>query len=151
MILLKITQNKKVILNDEFKYLLENKWCLSANRYACRREKNSGKIILMHREIMKAKKGEYVDHINGNGLDNRIENLRICTQQENTRNKKKPIHNTSGYKGVCWDKQMKKWRVQIKHKNTNSYIGLFNDLITAAKEYDKKAKEIFGEFAKLNF
>jgi len=148
--ILKITQNKQVIIDEKFEYLSGYKWHLSAKRYASRRDKKTGKMVSMHREIMKAKDNECVDHINGNGLDNRIKNLRLCTHQENIRNKKMPSHNTSGYKGVTWDKQMKKWRVQVKHSKTNSYVGLFNNIIEASNAYDKRAREVFGEFARCN-
>lgn len=96
---------------------------------------------------------EQIDHINGNRLDNRIENLRHATSVENTRNRKKPnsCKNKSQYKGVSPSKNPKKWRGRIKVNNKNIYLGSFDTEIEAALAYDKSAKELFGEFAKLNF
>ena len=92
-----------------------------------------------------------IDHINHNGLDNRRENLRICTNAENNRHRRKPKNNTSGYKGVCWDKSKKKWRARIEKDNKNIHIGYYNILEEAARAYDAKAKELFGKYAQLNF
>ena len=107
--------------------------------------------LYIHRLIMDAPKGMDVDHINGNPLDNRKSNLRICTHAENQRNKGAYKNNTSGYKGVSWYKRDKKWIAGIKHNNKGIYIGLFEDKEEAARAYDKKAKELHGEFAYLNF
>jgi hypothetical protein len=65
-------------------------------------------------------------------------------------NRKMPIHNTSGLKGVTWDKQMKKWRVQTKINDKYKFIGLFNDLAEAGNEYDKFVLINFGEFSRCN-
>lgn len=152
MIKIPLTRGKFAIIDDEdFKLVSHLKWSFASAGYAISRFPNYGKLVLMHRIILGAKKGQSVDHKNGNGLDNRKSNIRLCSHKQNMMNRKKPSHNTSGYKGVTWDKQMKKWRVQIRHSETNSYIGLFKNIIDAANAYDKKAKEIFGEFARLNF
>ena len=93
----------------------------------------------------------HVDHINGNPLDNRKSNLRICTNAENQRNKGVYKNNKSGYKGVHWFKRDKKWQAQIKHNNKSIHIGLYEDKEEAARAYDKKAKELHGNFKNLNF
>ena len=100
--------------------------------------------------------GEYTVHwfsavVVGYGIrtDNRRSNLRVATTQENCRNQCKPKHNTSGYKGVVFLRG--KWQAQVKHNRKNVYVGLFNTALEAARAYDEKAKELFGEFAQLNF
>lgn len=79
----------------------------------------------LHRHIMNCPKGLYVDHINGNRFDNRKCNLRICTNQENNFNVAKQKTNTSGYKGVWYDKLRKKWVSEIKINNIKVFIGRF--------------------------
>ena len=112
-----------------------------------------GKCSYIHRMIMNPPKGKVVDHINKNTLDNRRSNLRICTQQNNTCNQKLYKSNTSGYKGVIEEKdgRKKKWRAEICCKKIKYYVGSFYNLEEAAKAYDKKALELFGEFAVFNF
>ena len=82
-------------------------------------------------------------------LDDRRENLRICTMRQNQMNKNKPnIETTSKYKGVCF--QYKKWRASISVKNKCRYLGLYESEIEAARAYDTAAKEFYGEFATIN-
>ena len=110
--------------------------------------------LSIHRLIMDAPKGMEVDHINGNPLDNRKSNLRICTRSENERNKGPLKNNTSGYKGVTRQSRINKndkWRAQIRHNSKLIVIGLYEDKEEAARAYDKKAKELHGEYAYLNF
>ena len=94
--------------------------------------------------------GMEVDHINGNTLDCRRENLRIVTSRQNTMN----IHIIRGkscYKGVFWNKDIEKWysRIGVNYKLIN--LGYFASEIEAAKAYDRAALKHFGEFARLNF
>jgi len=104
------------------------------------------RMLLLHRIILNAPKDMQVDHINGNRLDNRRENLRLCTHQQNCMNRK-PV--TPGYKGVSWAKG--KWRAQIRYQGYTHYLGNnFDAPEEAAQAYDEKAKELFGEFARLN-
>jgi len=110
------------------------------------------KKISMHRQIIgKIPIGKEVDHINHNGFDNRRCNLRICSRSQNAKNSKIRKNNTSGYNGVTFDKRAKKWRAQIWKDNCRIHIGLFEDKKIAARAVDKKAVELFGEFAVLNF
>ena len=90
-----------------------------------------------------------IDHINGNGLDYRKCNLRVCTHQQNLQNQRIQ-KGVSKFKGVCWHKASQKWMAKIKHNYKTIYLGVFNNEIDAAKSYNKKAKELFGEFARLN-
>jgi len=104
------------------------------------------KTIYLHRLIMKAKKGEIVDHINHNKFDNRKSKLRICTIRQNNMNKRLNKRNKSGVKGVCWNKKNKAFYVHVG----NIYVGLTEDINKAKNMYNKKAKEIFKEYARLN-
>ena len=108
--------------------------------------------IPMHREILGAPKGKIVDHINHNGLDNRRANLRLVTIEQNTWNtRKKSGHCSSQYKGVSWQKSSGRWKSIIVYKGKWIFIGYFDDEELAAKAYDAKARELFGEYAALNF
>lgn len=111
-------------------------------------------MIYMHREILGLKKedGIYSDHIDYNGLNNRRCNLRKCTNVENIRHQRCQTRNKSSkFKGVCWNKQEEKWQAYIYYNEKLVHLGRFNNEIEAAEAYDKKAIELFGEFASLNF
>lgn len=106
---------------------------------------------LMHRLIMKAETSQMVDHKNGNSLDNRLENLRFCTNAQNQQNRRAlSPHNSSGFKGVCWSASRGKWMATITN-GKNIHLGSFSSPQDAARAYDAKALELFGEFARINF
>lgn len=113
-------------------------------RYVVRRLKRDRRRtrIYLHRFLMTPGPGFVVDHINGNGLDNRRANLRVCRQEENLRNRRQ---QTSHYKGISWTKG--RFQVLVAGK----YIGRYATDIEAALAYDHAAKQMFGEFARLNF
>jgi len=119
--------------------------------------------ILMHRQIMGLSKScvlhdirnttsdiRVIDHINGDGLDNRRANLRLATVAQNAWNSKKrnPI---SGYKGVYFDRQKRFWRAAIVCNRKRIHLGYFKNKITAAKAYDAAARKFHGQFAYCNF
>lgn len=131
------------IIDSNNKWLEKYNWYLTLG-YAATKIKN--KTVRMHRLIMNPAKKLSVDHINGNKLDNRTENLRVCTHKQNTANSKRSKNNTTGYKGVSIDKRTMKYVVKIGNK----YIASFTSLKLAAKEYDRQALQKYGEFAKLN-
>jgi hypothetical protein len=107
-------------------------------------------MVFMHREILYAPKDKVVDHINHNGLDNRRENLRLVTIEQNVWNTRKQRRLTaSRYKGVTLHKGQ--WRSVIYRRKKQIHLGYFDTEETAAKAYDVKAKELFGEYACLNF
>lgn len=143
----------KIILIDDEDYDLINpySWYISKAGYAA--YKSGDKNMLMHRLIMNClDKKEKVDHINRNTLDNRKINLRLCTLSgQNEMNRPFQKNNTSGYKGVSFNKRGNKFEVYITRFKKRYSLGRFSDPIEAAKAYDKKAKELFGEFAYLNF
>jgi len=111
------------------------------------------KTVFMHKEILTPPHGLFTDHINHDGLDNRKENLRHCNTSQNSANKRKQKAKTySSYKGVSKykDRKSKPWHAQIKKDGKSYYLGTFATDTEAAIVYNKKAKELFGEFACLN-
>jgi hypothetical protein len=107
-----------------------------------------GRGVYMHRMIMRPRKGYVVDHIDGNGLNNRRCNLRICTHQQNQANRG-PRGGTSRFVGVVPYKD--KWQAKMQFRGERFYLGLFDDEVEAAKARDRKAYELHGEYAYLNF
>lgn len=94
--------------------------------------------------------GLVIDHINRVRSDNRVENLRICTLQQNHFNRSKQINNKSGFKGVSWHKQKQKWVAQIKIEGRNKFLGFFIDPVEAYEKYCKVAIAHYGEYARLD-
>ncbi len=133
----------------DFEWLNQRKWHAGGGAgYAT--GQIGGKHVFMHRLIMEPPPGKVVDHINGNIWDNRRDNLRNCTHTENARNKRKG-HGTSRFKGVVRDARSGKWKAAIQCDGATIRLGLFDSEIDAAMAYDRKAIELFGEFAYLNF
>jgi hypothetical protein len=151
---IKLTQGKFAIVdNEDYEYLNQFKWYAYKHRntfYA------KYKSIRMHRLILNIPQGLYVDHINHNGLDNRKENLRICTNQQNLHNSLKSYNNKSGFKGVFpliikhKSKIYYYWRVEISCNNKKYYLGTYKTKEIAALAYNEAAIKFHGEFACLN-
>ena len=113
--------------------------------------KIDGKFYLAHRLAWLYVHREFVpeiDHINGVLSDNRIANLRPATHSQNLGNGRKHSDNTSGFKGVHWDKRRKKWRAVIGHNSCQIHLGRFDTIEEAHAAYCDKARELFGEFAR---
>lgn len=138
--------------DEDFEYLNQWKWRVS-NGYAARdvwKTPSKRTTIQMHRIIMNTPDGFETDHISGNRLDNQRSNLRICTHGQNMMNVKTPRHNTSGYKGVSWNKKKEKWYAQIRVHRKTIFIGYFDLLGDAAESYNIAAKKYHNEFARIN-
>lgn len=125
--------------------------CYMGERYVMARFKNQASYTLLHRLIMSPPEGAFVDHKNGNTLDNRRENLRLATHAQNMHNRRRNAKSTSQYKGVSLHNQTGKWIVHIKIGPKVKHVGLFADETTAAEAYDQAAREAFGAFACVNF
>lgn len=105
----------------------------------------------LHRAIMKAPRGVDVDHIDRNTMDCRVANLRFATRSQNNMNRKKNSKHASKFKGVAWHGLRCKWVAQIQFNGEHYYLGLFTDEKDAARAYDMKAREFFGDFVRPNF
>ena len=100
-------------------------------------------IFLMHKGYLP----KTIDHINGDKLDNRIENLRAATVGQNQHNRKTNANNTSGYKGVSWNKALKKWTARITLERKTINLGYFANVEEAAEVVRKAREELHGDFA----
>lgn len=113
-----------------------------------------GKSIRLHRLLLNAPKGVQVDHIDGDGLNNRRANLRLCTHGQNQQNRKAVV-SKSGFKGVRRIHKKPQWSIRwlatIKKDGRDRHLGSFDTAEDAARAYDRAAIQLFGEFAGLNF
>ncbi len=157
MAYIQLTQGKKAIVDaEDLAELSQYNWQFHKKGYAYTTiylgkigDKYRGTTIKMHRLLTSCPVDKQVDHKNGNGLDNRKSNLRICTATQNSYNRKVHKNNKSGYKGVGTQKN--DYYVEIGFKGKRIYLGRYKDPVEAAKVYDKAAKKYHGEFARLNF
>lgn len=143
-----------IVDEEDFEFLNQRKWT-SSHGYVVTRTKRDKtgyrQYPRMHRVLTSCPDGMEVDHINGDRTDNRKVNLRVCTRNQNGKNLGKKPQNTSGFKGVVWDKCREKWRAQIQHNQVMKNLGRFENKEDAARAYDAAARERFGQFARLNF
>jgi len=141
-----------VVDDDDFESLSKHRWYFQAG-YAKRGKKVEGrvnaKVVPMHREILGMLPGDerVVDHIDGDGLNNRRSNLRICTVHENNRNRRLPRINKCGYKGVRKSSNGKWWYAQIGAFGKVIHLGQFNTPEEAHQAYCRAADELHGQFA----
>ena len=154
-----LTQGKVAIVDtDDYERILSyGKWTYQKNGYAIiqkgfKNEHGNWGVnkIIMHRIILNAQPGQFVDHSNGDKLDNRKTNIRICTGVENRRNVGIRKNNKSGYKGVFFWKDRNKFTSQIWFEKKKIHLGVFIDPIDAARAYNEAAIKFHGEFANLN-
>ncbi len=144
-----------IVDDDDFDLLNQHKWflmklyhCKTDILYARRYDYTDKKItaILMHRVIAKAKSRiEKVDHINHNGLDNRKNNIRLCTHSENMSFRTSAKNSSSKYLGVSRNNKSKRWTVALKHNKIKYSLGSFSSEDEAAFAYNEKALEVKGE------
>jgi len=148
---LKLNSNHIILVDkDIYKLIKNDTWFYGVGGSYIGKNLGGGKQILLHRFIMNTPKGLHTDHINGNHLDNRRKNLRICTAAQNQFNSRKHKIQTSRFKGVSWYKRDKCWRAYININRRQIHLGYFSNEIDAAKKYNKKAIEIYKEYAFLN-
>lgn len=139
-------KNLKIFKWSVFKGQKALDYC--AVTYVWDKKKKRSLCVSMHRMIMKAKKGQIVDHANCNPLDNRRENLRFATSEQSNANIRISKRNKSGYKGVFWHAGQKRYRVVIRLNGRQLHVGQFKDPIDAYCAYCVAAKLIYGEFAR---
>ena len=155
--LIPLTQGKYTIVDEKnYDMLSKHTWyakCECGIWYAVREIRDAeGKRTTqrMHRYILNCPKGKDVDHKNHNGLDNRESNIRICTNSQNQQNQRPCRGGSSKYKGVSFRKDTNRWTAHIKNGGKLINLGNYGTEIEAAKIYDAKAQELFGEYACLN-
>ncbi len=148
---IQLTRNQAALVDDEdYEELSKHKWYSAYRKdnqayYAAR--KGPQKSLLMHRVIMNVTEPSiYVDHRNRDTLDNRKCNLRLCSGAQNQMNRPVQPNNTSGHRGVSWNKQNNKWHARINVSGKRIFLGYFTDLQNAADIYEKAAEKFFGEF-----
>ena len=140
---IKLTQNKYALIDNEDFELVSSyvkKWRFDGNYVV-----GGWPLVLMHRVIMDAKKGQQVDHINRNKFDNRRKNLRFCTYAQNQMNSKQ---RRNVPKGIQWREDRKAWIVRIGLSGKNHWIGYFKDFKNAVSAYKKAAIKLHGEYAR---
>jgi len=141
-----------VVDDEDYEDLAKHKWYSNSDGYVVRGFYVNGKtkLLRMHRCVMNPPPHLEIDHINHNKLDNRKENLRVCTHHQNQFNQGIQANNTSGYRGVYWRKDENKWRAQIGNFGRRIYLGSFTDKHEAVRAYNKKAIQLYGIFAQIN-
>jgi hypothetical protein len=154
--IIKVREFDVLIDDEDYEMVSRYNWQVAMKRgtpyIQCSARDENGKKITkqLAREVTNAPKGVIVDHKSGNTLDNRKQNLRFSNNKTNAQNMRSNINSTSKYKGVSWNSERKKWRAVLKYNDKQVHIGRFNSEEEAARAYDKKALELFGEFARLN-
>lgn len=154
---IELTQNKKAMVDDaDYEWLNSFKWYFHPHRqtgYAEHTMKVDGKktnVKMHHMIIGKPPKGFVTDHQDNNGVNNQRHNLRFCTDAENKRNRGKTRKNSSGIKGVYWQKQISRWYSRIMVDNEDIYLGTFDTPEQASEAYNKAALKYHGKYARLN-
>lgn len=136
-----------IIIDPEDFSKLQFNWYINNMGYATNDTKPRKQL---HRLVMNEPKDMSVDHINGNKLDNRKSNLRVCTHQQNLCNQKLNTRNKSGFKGVSWNKIRNKWETSIMYNQKHIFGGYFDKKELAAIKYNDLAVSLFGVFANIN-
>ena len=152
---IKLTQNKFALVDDcDYEYLSQWNWCYDPKGYAMRGSgtRANQHMVYMHRVVAKRAglriTRKQVDHRDEDGINNQRNNLRVATTSQNMSNRGPQKNNTSGHKGVWWDKSRSKWCAEITVKQKKHYLGRFINKQDAARAYKLAAEKYFGEFAK---
>lgn len=155
-----LTQGRVALVSEEdHGWFTRWSWCVNKGGYAQHGIRVNGKqrMTYMHRAVMERMlggpipKGLEIDHINGNKLDNRRENLRLATRRQNMMNNRGKKDSVSRYKGVSFEKRTGRWLARMKIAGKQTYLGSFVTEEEAARAYDAAARRVHGEFGKLNF
>ena len=144
-----LTRGKFAIVDAQDAEMVQQyRWCYLSSGYAVRHVVGSEdrRMVLMHRELMGVTSDQLVDHINHDGLDNRRVNLRVCTKAENQRNQRRNSKNTTGHKGVSYDKARGKYAACIQVDGRQITLGRFDSVDDAVSAYEAAAKRYHGEF-----
>lgn len=157
MKLIPLTRGKFAKVDDaDFDWLNQFKWRAvekCKNFYAVRhlRFKGVRKTVGIHQLLSAVMGFSRPDHKDGDGLNNQRHNLRRASKSENGGNRKLNCNSRSGFKGVYWNAESRKWRASIRKDGKSKYLGDFLAAEDAAHAYDAAAIKLFGEFARLNF
>jgi hypothetical protein len=149
-----LTRGYAALVDDsDYDLVRQSKWLYVGSGYAGRFVTIDGKkkLLYLHRFLLNAQPDQRIDHINGDRLDCRRENLRLVTLYQNQQNRKCPAHSTSGRKGVCWHRKQGKWHVRISVNGTRMHLGYHDDLETATLLYDAAARHFFNGYARPNY
>lgn len=147
---LQLTSGQTTLVDDEdYTKLNVFSWRLHTKGYVVRTDNYVKRQELMHRQILNWPKGE-VHHKDGNKLNNQKSNLELVTTSFNTQCRPVGSNNTSGYKGVTWDKRLNKWRATIKVNFKQKELGRFKTIEEAVFAYNNAAKQYFGDSAYVN-
>ena len=142
-----IEKSRCVVSIEDLPLIKGYKWYENSNGYAMSRV-NKKEQIFLHRLIINPPKEMYVDHIDGNPLNNKRENLRVCTHQQNIMNQKLRVDNKSGIKGVAWDERREMWRARIHANGKDNHLGYFTNREEAKKSRLAAELKYFGEYSR---
>ena len=139
---------------DDYERVSQYHWGIcKAQNYECDSYRilyvSNNTVGLLHRFIVNAPKGKFVDHEDGDTFNNRKSNLRICTHYQNAKNRKRSSINKSGHKGVClvqYPSGTQKWKAYACHKNKITNLGFFDDILDAIKAREDFENTYYQDF-----
>lgn len=148
----KYPNNVALVDDEDFDMLNTRKWYVAKPAHTCYAVAwVKGKMKKMHRVILGMTDPKvFVDHKDGNGLNNQRENIRVATYSQNMANRRSQKNSTSKYLGVYWSKPARKWKAQVRDGGALIYLGYFEKETDAAIAYNNGAVKAHGEFANLN-
>lgn len=149
---IKFPKNRYALVDDrDYLKILKYKWHIDGRGYVMRNRltKDDGSPIQLHRLILNPSQDKQVDHINGDRLDNRRDNLRVCSKSQNMCNRGPQKNNTSGFKGIYYDKFAEKWRAKANFNGKVYSIARSKSKDKVIRAYNRLISKIQGEFAKL--